>query len=148
MAKIKDEDGISLLEKEGFTKNHNIPDKLKKREIKDIEELVELSWQNKKDGKDGAIDFWENLRNDLLKNKGVKVTETNNYYRIRILERRAPDEEKARINSTMNIRNGLRAILADMIPLYKHLKDRIKTDGTCRYEIDSSEQRWHIKWNK
>lgn len=65
-----------------------------------------------------------------------------------MLERRTSDEEKARVNVTTNISNGLKAINAEMPILYKHLKDRIITAKKCSYKIDSSEQLWRIEWNK
>ena len=86
----------------------------------------------------------------FLDEKGVKIIQQKNGgYKIQILARRTSDQEKCRVNVTTQIKRGMKNIEEKMPSLYQHLKDRIKTDGSCRYEIDSNDLiPWSLKWNK
>ena len=139
------------LEEEGFTDNLEdiMVENLSEDEIERLQKIAYDQWDDLMQKKPDAENNWEKTRKHLFNEYGIKVIPKKNGPKFKISKRLKEDAEKARVNVTNNIRNALKDLKEKMPSLYEHLKNRIITGGTCRYETESTESKqWHIKWNK
>jgi len=139
------------IQEEGFTDNLEdiMVDKISDNEKEDFQKLIYKCWNNRIQKKPNSKEDWESVKKHLFNEYGIKIRFKKEGPKFKLHKRLKPDAEKARTSVTKNIRNALKDIEEKMPTLYEHLKNRIKTDKTCRYEIESSEStQWHIEWNK
>ena len=123
------------LQKEGFSVNLQI-DEISPEELDKLGNTVHDALDDEKQYQA----MIKHLRNEY----GIMVMSTKNGPVFKKFKRLDKDSEKVRSTVTKNIGNAINDMKEKFPPLHDHLKQYIKTDGTCRYEID---EKLNIRWN-
>lgn len=135
------------LNAEGLSENLTMIDRLDNEELEKLEEVIYEQHIKLNLNKPNSKEEWEKTKKSLLNEYGVKMFYTHSGPYFKTMSRLTEDFKKARSNVTNNILNAMKDIEKKMPALHAHLKQHIKTDGTCRYEIQEDELiPWDIRW--
>jgi hypothetical protein len=127
------------LEDQGFSKSLHT-DELSDYDKDSIEKLIFKNWDDETKR--------PSIQGHLFNEYGVQVFSNSKGEPVfRYNTRLNADAEKARVNVTKHISKALNDLKDKFPTIYDHLKNRIHTDKTCRYEVsEADDPGWNIQW--